>query len=125
MPALFPVYQRQTDAAILVHLHRAAASPKTYRSASTRQDHYRKFQSLALMHCHDPDYIFVLADGLGFAHGQVILLHGVDIGKEAVQTCIVALFERGRFFHQHPQVGDPLFAYRQAAAVIIVSRLIQ
>ena len=104
MPAFLPVYERQTDAAVLVHLHGASASTKTNGTTCTRQDHHREFQALALVDRHDTDHVFIFSDGLGFAHGQVVLLHGVDIRKESVKSRVVALFKSRRFFHQHPQV---------------------
>ena len=103
---------------ILPHIHLVELFAKTCHK------NYRKLQSLALMHGHDPYNILILANHICLSKVQIICAKLTHIADEVEHTLTV-LLKVISFTYKHIYVRLSAFSHRSGTCEPVISGLIQ
>ncbi len=114
-----------TDAQLLMHwvdfLWRLADIRKLLPHACQYDD--SELEPLASVDGHDAHDILPLAERAGRTEVGIALLHGIDVAQEMEQTGKAGLLILGCLIDEHAQIGLTQQSARQAAHIVVVSRL--
>ena len=124
-PVQLQIHLRKRHSEILVHCRRFAVRRSDDLLACARKDDHGELQPFALVDRHDPHHILALADQTGLTHLLVRPPHSLHVGQEPVQPHVAGLLISSGFHKQQPQIGRPLPAGWQTAAVIVISCFVQ
>ena len=116
-----PVYDIQTNAVRPVDHECSAPAPFVGSLGGVGKYDHREFQAFALVDRRNANDILAFADGLCFGVRIAGALHCFNIPEKSEQTAVADLFILRGFVDHETQVGDALFAHRQAAAVIVIT----